>query len=504
MIMNRKVLIFALGLLLCSPGIHAQDAQKSELQQRAESADQQKKVAEARFTYIRAFEDYARTGKMKQAVECGTKATALYYRENYYKEAFDLLRRIGDTVGSATGMTEAEKAALYYQLSKERMQMYMKLKKGESVREQLSAMENLANQSGDAQLKNDLLYNKAIYHYSFGQVQQGNAVFKQMADNLAASKDYGKMDEVYQTLITNARKSGSAQMVAQSYSNYLAWKDSISEVRRLDETGALKKQIATHEATIADKDSSLTTRQAIIWGLGILAAALAAALVFGALVLMRYILLSRKQKKMIQLANESNALKAKFISNISAQMGPTLEKLDQKQPEVKALISFASHIQTLSDLENAPQSEMQFEETPLQPLCEQLMDQVRGTERQGVTLSVNAPKLSASINREYVSHILLHLLRNAVEYTPEGGTVKLDYKKRGAHSHQFIVTDSGPGIPEEQQGEIFKPFREIKDLTTGDGLGLPTCKQMALRMNGDLEIDPQYTRGTRFLLDLHS
>ena len=281
-------------------------------------------------------------------------------------------------------------------------------------------------------------------------------------------------------------------MVAQSYSNYLAWKDSISEVRRLDETGALKKQIATHEATIADKDSSLTTRQAIICGLGILAAALAVALVLGALVLMRYILLCRKQKK------------TKFISNISAQMGPTLEKLDQKQPEVKALISFASHIQTLSDLENAPQSEMQFEETPLQPLCEQLMDQVRGTERQGVTLSVNAPKLSASINREYVSHILLHLLRNAVEYTPEGGTVKLDYKKRGAHSHQFIVTDSGPGIPEEQQGEIFKPFREIKDLTTGDGLGLPTCKQMALRMNGDLEIDPQYTRGTRFLLDLHS
>jgi signal transduction histidine kinase len=293
-------------------------------------------------------------------------------------------------------------------------------------------------------------------------------------------------------------------MVAQSYSNYLAWKDSISEVRRLDETGALKKQIASHEATIADKDSSLTTRQAIIWGLGILAAALAVALVLGALVLMRYILLCRKQKKTIQLANESNALKAKFISNISAQMGPTLEKLDQKQPEVKALISFASHIQTLSDLENAPQSEMQFEETPLQPLCEQLMDQVRGTERQGVTLSVNAPKLSASINREYASHILLHLLRNAVEYTPEGGTVKLDYKKRGAHSHQFIVTDSGPGIPEEQQGEIFKPFREIKDLTTGDGLGLPTCKQMALRMNGDLEIDPQYTRGTRFLLDLHS
>ena len=352
-------------------------------------------------------------------------------------------------------------------------------------------------------MKNDLLYNKAIYHYSFGQVAQGNAVFKQMAANLASSKDYNKMDEVYQTLITNARKSGSSQMVAQSYSNYLAWKDSISEVRRLDETGALKKQIADNEAVIADKDSSLTTRQAIIWALGILAAALAAALVLGALVLMRYILLCRKQKKTISLANESNALKAKFISNISAQMEPTLRKLNQQQPEVKALIDFASHIQTLSDLENSDSS-IEREDTPLQPFCEKLMDEVRGTVKKGVTLTVNAPKMSASINRDYVSHILLHLLRNAIEYTPEGGSVKLDYKKRGAHSHQFIVTDTGCGIPQEQRDDIFKPFREIKDLTQGDGLGLPTCKQMALKMGGDLELDPQYSRGTRFLLDLHS
>ena len=51
---------------------------------------------------------------------------------------------------------------------------------------------------------------------------------------------------------------------------------------------------------------------------------------------------------------------------------------------------------------------------------------------------------------------------------------------------------------------MFKPFLEIHDLTEGDGLGLPICKQMALKMNGDLEIDPQFTKGTRFILDLHS
>ena len=501
--MKRKFLVLFLSLLFGCAYIYAQETQKSEMHQKAEAADEKKKVPEARFMFIRAFEDYARNGKFSQAVDCGTRATALYYRENYYKEAFDLLHRINDAVNGSTSLSAAQKAALNYKVSKERMQMYMKLKKGESVKEQLAIMEGQANASADDAVKNDLLYNKAIYYYTFGQVQQGNAVFKQMAANLTASKDYSKMDEVYQTLISNARKSGSAQMVAQSYSNYLAWKDSISEVRRLDETGALKKQIADNEATIADKDSSLTTRQAIIWGLAILASVLAAALVLGALVLMRFILLSRKQQKVIRLANESNALKAKFISNISAQMEPTLRKLNQQQPEVKALVDFASHIQTLSDLENSTE-ELTYEETALQPYCEGLMDKVRGQEKNGVTLTVNSPKMSATICRDYVSHILLHLLKNAVEYTPEGGTVRLEYKKRGAHSHQFIVSDTGCGIPEEQREDVFKPFRQIKDLTTGDGLGLPTCKQMALKMGGDLEIDPQYTRGTRFLLDLHS
>ena len=98
----------------------------------------------------------------------------------------------------------------------------------------------------------------------------------------------------------------------------------------------------------------------------------------------------------------------------------------------------------------------------------------------------------------------LHLLNNAAEYTPEGGTIWLDYKKRGAHVHQFLVSDTGEGIPEEKREDVFKPFVEIRDLTTGDGLGLPICRQMALNMNGELSIDPNFTKGTRFVLDLHS
>ena len=500
--MNKKVFVLLLSVFFCCGMVGAQEAKKSGLQQRAEAEIEKGNVASARFNFIRAFEDYANKGQTKQGVECGVKATALYYKENYYKEAFDLLRRIDQTI-IANEQSAVKKAGLHYLVTKERMQMYMKLRKPSSVKDQLTIMESQANTSDDESVKNDLLYNKAVYYYSFGQNAQGNAVFKEMAGKLTAQKEYGKVDEVYQTLIANARRSNNANMVAQSYSNYIAWKDSTDALKHADEIGALKKEIADDEASIKELDSSLTTRQAIIIGLCILAAALAAALVIGGVVLMRFILLTRKQKRTIRIANENNALKAKFISNISAQLDPTLQKLDGRQPEVKALMDFSEHIQTLSKLENSTEP-VELEDTQMTKFCEKLMDQIRDKVKGNVTLTVNAPNMSAPIHREYVSHILSHLLENAAEYTPAGGPICLEFKKRGAHAQQFLVSDTGESIPEEKREDVFKPFLEVKDLTTGDGLGLPICRQMALKMNGDLDIDPAFTKGTRFVLNLHT
>ena len=425
------------------------------------------------------------------------------YNANMYQEAFDLLRSIDQQIATSN-KSDREKAADRYKTSKERMLMYMKMHRSTNAADHLANMERLANQSADDQIINDLLYNKTIYYYTFGQTEKGNAVFKEMATKLTAQKEYDKVDEVYQTLIANGRKSNSANLVAQSYSSYLAWKDSTNALKAADEVHALKQQIADNEAAIAEKDSSLTTRQAIIIALIVLAAALAGVLVVGGIALMRFILLTRKQKKTILMANESNAMKAKFISNISAQLEPTLKKLDSKQPEVKALLSFANHIQTLSDLENNTDKDIELEDIQMQQYCEELMDQIRNSTKKELTLTVNAPKMNAKIYPEYVSHILLHLLNNAVEYAPEGGKVTLEFKKRGQHVHQFLVSDTGENIPEEQRNELFKPFREILDLTKGDGLGLPICRQMALNMNGDLDIDPTFTKGTRFVLELHA
>ena len=500
--MSKKTLILLFYVFLGNGLAIAEEVQKSELQQRAESIDVKQNIAGARFTYIHAFNDYVNKGQILQAAECGVKATALYYKENYWKEAFELLHRVDQAI-TASQLSSVEKAGAYYIVTRERMLMYIKLRKPTNAMDYLKNMENQVSLSGDEKLQNDLLYNKAIYYYTFGQTAEGNAVFKEMADKLTKQKEYDKVDEVYQTLIANGRKSNSVSLVAQSYKGYMAWKDSTNALKYADEIAGLKKQISDNEEAIAEKDSSLTARMGFIIALGILAGILAAALVIGGIILLRYIMLTRKQQKNMQLLADSNALKAEFISNIAGQLQPTFKKLDNRNPEVKALIDFSDHIQTLSQLENSMDEAVELEETQISPFCDGLMEQIRDRVKTDVVLHVNAPKMSANINKEYVSHLLLHLLNNAAEYTPEEGTIQLEFKKRSAHTLQFLVSNTGSTIPEEKRDNIFKPFLEIRDLTKGDGLGLPICKQMALKMNGDLEIDPQFTKGVRFVLELH-
>ncbi len=94
------------------------------------------------------------------------------------------------------------------------------------------------------------------------------------------------------------------------------------------------------------------------------------------------------------------------------------------------------------------------------------------------------------------------LLNNAAEYT-KSGKISLEFKKRSAHTHQFILTDTGTGIPVEAREKLFKPFAEIRDLTQGNGLGLPTCSLIAYKLNGTLTLDTDYKKGTRFILELH-
>ena len=500
----KKIATALLLAVLCAYSqVHAQN-RADELMKQAQENLAKREYIKARYLFLQAYNAFSSQDKYDKAVECGVNASALYHRENYYKEAFELLRGADMVVAAGEQKSGKPLPELRFRISKERLQMYIGLKNPARAKEHLARLEETAKASRNDSLNNDLLYTQANYYYTFGQNAQGDDAINRLIGKYKEQKNYAKVDECYKTLIGIARKANNAALTARTYDKYILWTDSVKALTARDELNVLKQKYDESLATIQDKDDSLSAKQYIIIGLCVLAAILAAALVFGAIVLLRFIVLTRKQKKAISIANEHNELKTQFIRNISAQMEPTLDTLDASLPGVKALRGFSNHIQELSELESTLSEPYEMQEKNIATFCETVMDRMKGKTQEDVSLTVNAPKLNVKISPEHLERILLHLLENAAEYTPAGGKIWLDFKKRGAHTHQFIISDTGCGIPEEQRENIFKPFTEIKDLTQGDGLGLPICSLMATKMNGSLTLDSSYTKGARFVLELHA
>ena len=500
----KKIATALLLAVLCAYSqVHAQ-TRADELMKQAQENLAKREYIKARYLFLQAYNAFSSQDKYDKAVECGVNASALYHRENYYKEAFELLRGADMVVAAGEQKSGKPLPELRFRISKERLQMYIGLKNPARAKEQLARLEETAKASRNDSLNNDLLYTQANYYYTFGQNAQGDDAINRLIGKYKEQKNYAKVDECYKTLIGIARKANNAALTARTYDKYILWTDSVKALTARDELNVLKQKYDESLATIQDKDDSLSAKQYIIIGLCVLAAILAAALVFGAIVLLRFIVLTRKQKKAISIANEHNELKTQFIRNISAQMEPTLDTLDASLPGVKALRGFSNHIQELSELESTLSEPYEMQEKNIATFCETVMDRMKGKTQEDVSLTVNAPKLNVKISPEHLERILLHLLENAAEYTPAGGKIWLDFKKRGAHTHQFIISDTGCGIPEDQRENIFKPFTEIKDLTQGDGLGLPICSLMATKMNGSLTLDSSYTKGARFVLELHA
>ncbi|MCH5328608.1 MAG: HAMP domain-containing histidine kinase [Coprobacter sp.] len=515
--MKIRLLIFSFFIAFGSL-LQAQN-ETSVAQSHEQQADKflaRKEYINARYQYKTACSAYAAQGDYAKAVECGIKANSLFVRDYLYKEAFELCKEMELQLSAGEKKQKTVFYDLRYQIVKERVQMYTAIKSAEQSRIQIGHLEEVANASKNPDLMADLLYTKANYYYAFGQFSQGDQQFKRLIAQYKERKEYDKVSQCYRELIALARKNGNIATMDRSYQNWMVWADSARILTAQDQLDELQQKYDSSLETISDKEDSLRTQKRIIGTLVTLIVILAAALAAALLILSRFILSNRRLKKNVAIANEHNDLKTKFIRNISLQMEPTLQNLSASaariteaeagteiQQQINALEKFSGDIQELSELENSL-SELYPTET-IQPnaFCESVMDKVRDRIKPGVTATVNAINMPVKTNAQQLEKILLHLLDNAAACT-ETGRITLEYRKRGAHTYQFVVTDNGPGISAERQENLFKPFAEIRDLTSDNGLALPICALIAVKMNGSLTLDPTYTRGSRFVVEIHA
>jgi PAS domain S-box-containing protein len=113
------------------------------------------------------------------------------------------------------------------------------------------------------------------------------------------------------------------------------------------------------------------------------------------------------------------------------------------------------------------------------------------------------PELEALADRSKVEQILLNLMSNAVKFTQPGGSVSLQCRADGNRA-LLSVSDTGSGIPEDQQVKIFEPFvqvgRSLTSVTEGTGLGLAISRDLAQAMGGDIEVESTPGEGSTFTL----
>lgn len=104
-----------------------------------------------------------------------------------------------------------------------------------------------------------------------------------------------------------------------------------------------------------------------------------------------------------------------------------------------------------------------------------------------------------------VKEMLYNLLSNAVKFTPEGGTVWIESEIQGGFA-RVTVGDTGIGIPEEEQENIFDKFYQVGNTTRGvregTGLGLSITKELVQMHGGWMEVASTSGLGSRFTFTL--
>ena len=225
------------------------------------------------------------------------------------------------------------------------------------------------------------------------------------------------------------------------------------------------------------------------------------------------------------LANMSHELKNPLNSILGFSQvlmekyfGPLTEKQEQYVKDIhqsgQHLLMLINDILDLTSLDNE-KKELALSDVNLCDMIESSLNFVRQKAlKQGIDLEVEiddeARDLIARIDKRKIKQVLFNLLSNAMKFTPDGGEVKVEARKRSESGADFVevsVSDTGIGIEKQYQEHIFEEFFQInsskENKTPGPGLGLSLAKRIVEMHGGTIAAESEgENKGSRFTFAL--
>ncbi len=156
------------------------------------------------------------------------------------------------------------------------------------------------------------------------------------------------------------------------------------------------------------------------------------------------------------------------------------------------LLQLISDMLDLTRLESGT-AVLEVEPLAVRPVVEEVRNLTEVLARtKGLRLEMTAAaELAVLADRQRLKQVLLNLVGNALKFT-SAGTVTVSAVPAGAHV-QFVVRDTGRGIPSDQQRLLFAKFMRLDSRPTapedGVGLGLSICRELVTLMNGEITLE---------------
>jgi signal transduction histidine kinase len=119
----------------------------------------------------------------------------------------------------------------------------------------------------------------------------------------------------------------------------------------------------------------------------------------------------------------------------------------------------------------------------------------------GVALDATAQPAVACVDPAKIRQALENLIGNALKFTPSGGKVNVSVEDQG-DSALIVVTDSGIGMNEEALERIFHRYYRVDPEREGSGLGLLITRELVRLHGGDIAVESELGKGSRFSIRL--